>query len=830
MKKFNKTCLTILGLLTCFFTSQAYDFQKDGIYYNILSGNNYVEVVDNADFSEAYSGDVIIPVTVNYNGRDYTVFSIGEQAFAACYNLLSVKIEAPIQIIGEGAFANCLQLSEIELPEGLINIGLGAFQNCEKLTYIEFPNTLLIIGEAAFSNCIGLTEINIPDSVKVIESSAFYGCENLKEIYLGRYLTDCNMAFTGCPIENATLACEFVPTSLLINCTFLKNLYLNDTVTNISFSSFQGCSSLSTIRFSTNLAKIYDYAFEGCSSLSSLDLPTNLEYVGSYAFRNCTGLKTLNLAKVEDIDEGAFYGCIGLTELIIPDSVKAVRLMAFGECKSLKSVTIGTSLLPQYTNFLYDCPIEEVTFNSSTVPGNLFTSFSTLKSVILSNNVTAIEEEAFFGCINLKTLELSENLTYIGSTAFMDCQNLNSIEIPQGITEIRFDTFNNCIGLSSVSFSSALKKIGDRAFYNCYNLKNIDLPDGIEEIGFKAFAECNSLEQVIIPESVAELGRSAFQNCKNLREVSIGSVFESIGEDIYVSVDHSMVFEGSPIEIASINCEYVGRGLWRTPTLKTVIFGDKVERIGYSAFLECTALTDVILPDKLTQIGDNAFDSCTSLLSINIPDAVEKIGSYAFAASGLKEITVGKGLTQCGDLAFGKCPVETVTMNCVEIPNWILHNSTLNKLTLGESVERIGNYAFLETLNLKEVILPKSIRYIGYEAFYDGGLEKVLCYSTEIPELDSPCFKNMDNKEMVLYVPEVALDAYKDSEWSWPFSEILPIESAGITEIFGQDFSGVIKVYDFSGRLVMNTKDSEDLNNLKSGLYIINGQKVLIGK
>ncbi len=95
--------LNLTVLLVCMLFAlgaSAYDFEVDGIYYNKTS-NNTVEVTYNV-IGNTYSETVVIPSTVTYNGRNYTVTAIGDSAF---YNSGSdVTIPETVTLIKTGAF------------------------------------------------------------------------------------------------------------------------------------------------------------------------------------------------------------------------------------------------------------------------------------------------------------------------------------------------------------------------------------------------------------------------------------------------------------------------------------------------------------------------------------------------------------------------------------------------------------------------------------------------------------------------------------------------------------------------------------------------------
>ena len=92
---------TLLSLFALFITTMAfaYDAEIDGIYYNFNSGNKTAEVTDRWFYAGSYSGDIIIPEKVSYNGVEYSVTSIGEEAFLDCTGLTSVEIPNSIVLL-----------------------------------------------------------------------------------------------------------------------------------------------------------------------------------------------------------------------------------------------------------------------------------------------------------------------------------------------------------------------------------------------------------------------------------------------------------------------------------------------------------------------------------------------------------------------------------------------------------------------------------------------------------------------------------------------------------------------------------------------------------
>lgn len=188
---------TLLGVLS----ARAYDFEVDGIYYNIISGTDQVEVTFKEEYGKAtYTGSVVIPSTVTYDGNTYSVTSIGESAFEECKGLTSVTIPNSVTSIGEYAFYYS-DLMSVTIPESVTSIGKSAFEgtairsplyNSKIFAHMPhnyrgeytIPDGIQTIAGGAFSDCKGLTSVTIPNSVTAIETSAFAYCNALNSIIL----------------------------------------------------------------------------------------------------------------------------------------------------------------------------------------------------------------------------------------------------------------------------------------------------------------------------------------------------------------------------------------------------------------------------------------------------------------------------------------------------------------------------------------------------------------------------------------------------------------------------------------------------------------------
>ena len=122
-KFINHIVLTAAFVLAPLF-AHAYDFEADGIYYNITYTTTLtVEVTYESTSYGSYSGNITIPETVTYNGDKYSVTSIGDYAFCYCTGLTSITIPDGVTSIGEYTFYNCSSLTSITIPDAVTSIG-----------------------------------------------------------------------------------------------------------------------------------------------------------------------------------------------------------------------------------------------------------------------------------------------------------------------------------------------------------------------------------------------------------------------------------------------------------------------------------------------------------------------------------------------------------------------------------------------------------------------------------------------------------------------------------------------------------------------------------
>ena len=224
--------LAITLLLICCNAVWAYDIEVDGIYYNITSASSLTVEVTGGD--NKYSGDIVIPSTITYKSRVFTVASIGESAFSRCSSLASVTIGNSVTSIGEFAFNECSSLTSIVIPNSVTSIKSMAFYRCSSLTSVTIGNSVTSIGSGAFDGCTGLTSITIPNSVTSIDDNAFNGCSGLTSIVIPNSVKQ-----TGVDVFD--------------NCSNLKSIYvMSETAPSVSSRCFAGGHYIDAVLYVPN--------------------------------------------------------------------------------------------------------------------------------------------------------------------------------------------------------------------------------------------------------------------------------------------------------------------------------------------------------------------------------------------------------------------------------------------------------------------------------------------------------------------------------------------------------------------------------------------------
>ena len=393
----------------------------------------------------------------------------------------------------------------------------------------------------------------------------------LNEIY--------DFQFTGNNLNGFSITAYYGEADKII----LPDTYHDLPVVAIDANVFNGNDDLCELTISEGIKNIGSGAFKDCLKLNDLQI-LGAVHCSDSVFDNCRNLQSIFLAgKLTTYSQSTeiFYDAgvdgSGIVLIIkngvyLPSGVLSPNKLQ-NSYLNLPKITEIKILGETFYAFTEDTLpyVRSINVTNSAIGGNAFKSYINLQSIMISNNVVTIGNNAFQNCpVSVHNIQIPNSIKTIGSLAFAYCENLTSIIIP-----------------------SSVESIGKCAFKNCKAQVSANL-DNVTEIGSEAFSNCN-LTSITISSNVKSIGYGAFGNCTNLESMNyLGTL-----------IDWLQISFGSP----NANPVYY--------TNKLVINGEEI--------------TDMIIPDNIEQISLYAFYCCESLNSVIIPKSVKIIHSQAFA-------------------------------------------------------------------------------------------------------------------------------------------------------------------------------------------------------
>lgn len=557
------------------------DWVGDVYYWFYDDGHAVVE--SDSYSGPDYSGRVVIPATVTYNGTTYNVTEIGDYVFRDCISLTEVVLPEGLKKIGKQQFWGCTALKAIIIPGTVTEIGRDAFNDntnyfgdpaIETIIFEDSTEPLtgyFIAGDTYFSEPIQLGE-----KVKTVylgrNTVTSYG-ENVESLVISDIVTELKGIFSSKALKEVTI--EYSSTPLALGrIGDDKGFFVNFPIESLNLdrqleydgsdgiTPFAGMEKLTSVVIGDNVTSLGDGLFNGCAGMQSVVIGSRVESIGKDAFLGCTGLQRVDVKNlsawcgynfseeeqnplyyaknlyvdgnlvtdltvpsgVRAVSDYTFCGCDKIVSVTIPSNVLSIGEGAFSECTALKNLTFedGGELTLGGNNYhrpFGGAPIETLYLGRNVGKQSFADDLASLKKLTVGNNISGFEEKYFEKCNGLREVHVSD-LSAWCKINFEDSQS-NPLSKAHNM-------YIDGSLLTSLVIPSGISEIKPYAFYGGECFSSVSLPTGITDIGKYAFYDCSGLASLDLPAGISALDRHAFDGCSELESVTIPSSAKSI--------------------------------------------------------------------------------------------------------------------------------------------------------------------------------------------------------------------------------------------------------------------------------------------------------------
>lgn len=631
----NKKYLIALMVQMGAATMSAQQFESDGCQYTVLSAAE--RTVQFTAPPATNPTELVMPASVEYNGTQYTVVSIGANSFATNTNLATLSLPATLRDIQAGAFFKTTKLKQIytaattppdietspfataiytnatlHVPEGT----WLAYQTSWRRFYkIEEPGawTETIDGisyqvVSPTSHLAAVTSTSPKYSGDIVIPSTITSRDvKCKVAIIGGYAFDGCSELTSVQLPDSLLA---IVNNAFRKCTRLKRVDMPASVRVLSEGAFKACDSLVTVTFPMALKRIENIVFQNCKQLREITLPDSLEYIGPSSFATCSSLVAVHGgSRIRELMSGAFNNCTSLTDFAMPAAIEFIGVSALANIK-VNFPAPFPSTLRQIDGqaFKGNTALQHVVIPDSCKKFNgssQFTGCTALETVVLPKTVTTSVSSwgsMFSGCSSLKSVRLPENMNTIPMNFFQRCAALESVDIPDGVITIANWSFNATKALRKIKFPPALTGIALAAFQES-GLDTVVVPATVVNLGNQVFSTCPNLKSIRIEGPVTALGSYFARRCPELTEIVLPATLRTVGRQAFAE----------------------------NPKLKTLALPDSTDDIYQETLMGCTALDTITLPTGIHKVPVSMFKGCTALRAITFRSHIDTISATAFA-------------------------------------------------------------------------------------------------------------------------------------------------------------------------------------------------------
>lgn len=677
------------------------------------------------------------------------VTTIGNSAFANCFNLKSVSIHGALSQIGTSAFYNCDVLDEVYIDS------LAAW--CQTYINEDYGSSPLSYGAHLYVKDQEIIDLVIPDGLTSTARGVFYYWKHIQTLTIPESMT----SLTGFK------QCEKLH-KVVWNATNMNDYEYSGTTPFYSpsiYGNYDLRKQIDTLVFGANVSHI---PANLCSNWSS----------GTKFFFTNPVIPTIGANAFYHAYVTVYFPC-GLVEYF-----KTNLKQHFDN--------YGVTYLASDGNNPYTLrvEVEDTNIGKAQIREPLDCNG---KATIVAISIENQYQFSHWNDGNTDSVRIVENIT--SDTTFTAYYKRNTCgeSLYWGIygdtlkvtgTGAMYNyAWNKSAPWSDkaytvVNISEGVQTIGDYAFSQHYTLTSINIPNSITSIGSFAFSNCGEIHSCNIPNSVVEIKESAFSGSTQFNVLYLPSTLTSYVETGLTA--DTIYYNGTlaqwcNIDFSTLNANPCAGSLTYNHTYtivtggksgsyyndsnfkcKTILYinGEKVENITFGAevyiikqyaFAGCASLISVeYTPEAETEISASAFYGCAELKSMELRNSNiifwgnEKISRIIWNVSGIINYNYRSTPFYHGSSNIYKNEVTNTSTKYYDI------SQKITQFIIGDRVSYIPDYLCYDFSSVDSIVIPCGVDHVSDRAFNSCSAEIV--------------FHNV--------IPGVYIDSHEESDYA----------------------------------------------------------------
>lgn len=259
-------------------------------------------------------------------------------------------------------------------------------------------------------------------------------------------------------------------------------------------------------------------AFEGAEQLQRVVLPDTLKNIEDLAFYGCRSLKKIDLPPgLEAIGREAFYGCESIASLYIPPKVQKIGKGAFSMMTSLAQIAVdeGNPCFTALDGVLFGCHRDAEGSDAGTWELMCYPCAKEDERYVIPTETSEICEGAITEVTALRDLDVSSSVKTLGPDSISDLPNLQTIRLHEGLEAIGEGVLSDCPKVASLTIPGTVGIVGDDALSHMDSLQICVFEEGVTALGACVLDTNKSLCLVYLPSSLESIGRMVSSIPKN---------------------------------------------------------------------------------------------------------------------------------------------------------------------------------------------------------------------------------------------------------------------------------------------------------------------------